>query len=403
MPMGYVKSQAAISHPELMTRIILYTGKGGVGKTSIASSTAALLASMGLRTLIISTDPAHSLSDAFGKAIGPEPRKIAENLWAQEISVVEAINSHWKELKIYLTGLFQSQGIDPAMSEEIATLPGFDEASHLLYLEEHIKSKKYDAIIMDSAPTGESLKLLSFPEAMSWYMEKIFPIGRTTAKVIRPFVRPFTGIPFPEDSVLDNMETLYNSLKHVRDYLSDPEMTSIRLVSNPNRMSYNETKRAYTYLLLYGYNVDALIMNKIYPPDVGVFFKSWIESQEEVLKEMYDAFSEIRILRMNITETERIGVDALLDMGRKLYGNSDPMEVFSVSKPVRFLKEKGRSVVKMKLPFASKEGLNLYNRSGELIVEVENWRRVFYLPQTFSELKPKSAEFINGELNIEMI
>lgn len=386
-----------------LTRIILYTGKGGVGKTSIASSTSALTAEKGLRTLIISTDPAHSLADAFGVSIGPEPKEISTNLWAQEISVVEAINSHWKELKMYLTGLFQSQGIDPAMSEEIATLPGFDEASHLLYLEEHINSGKYDVIIMDSAPTGESLKLLSFPEAMSWYMEKIFPIGRTTAKVIRPFVKPFTGIPFPDDSVLENMETLYNSLKRVRDFLIDPEMTSIRLVSNPNRMSYNETKRAYTYLLLYGYNVDALIMNKIYPPESGVFFKSWIQSQEEILKEMYDAFSEIRIMRMNVTESENIGVNSLRKMGELLYDGLDPLEVFSVSRPIEFLKVKGKNIVKMKLPFAQKDGLNLYNRSGELIVEVENWRRVFYLPQTFSELKPKSAEFIKGELNIEMI
>lgn len=386
-----------------MEKIILYTGKGGVGKTSIAAATASLLAGKGKKTLIVSTDPAHSLSDAFETHIGHSPTELGKNLWGQEISVIEAINSHWKELKLYLTGLFQSQGLDPTAAEEIATLPGFEEASHLLYLEEHIKSGNYDVIVMDSAPTGESLKLLSFPEAMSWYMEKIFPIGRTTAKVIRPLVRPFSSIPFPNDAVLGNMESLYNSLKHIRDYLADPDLTSIRLVTNPNRMSFNETKRAYTYLLLYGYNVDALIMNKVYPPESGEFFKLWISAQEDILKETQYAFPELRFFSLSISKSETLGREELEKMGKELYGDEDPLKVFTKSKPVSYEKVDGKYTIKMKLPFARKQGINLFNRKGELVVEVENWRRIFYLPQSFSDKKPVSAEFINGELNIEMV
>ncbi|MFG1449333.1 MAG: ArsA family ATPase [Thermoplasmataceae archaeon] len=386
-----------------MEKIILYTGKGGVGKTSIAAATASLLAGKGKRTLIISTDPAHSLSDAFETQIGNSPTEIGDNLWGQEISVIEAINSHWKELKMYLTGLFQSQGLDPSTAEEIATLPGFEEASHLLYLEDHIKSGKYDVIVMDSAPTGESLKLLSFPEAMSWYMEKIFPIGRTTAKVIRPLVRPFTSIPFPNDEVLGNMESLYNSLKRIRDYLADPDLTSIRLVTNPNRMSFNETKRAYTYLLLYGYNVDALIINKVYPPESGEFFKLWIKVQDEILKETNDAFPDLKLFSLKISKSETLGRVDLEKMGKDLYRDEDPLAVFTKAKPVTYEKSNGKYTVKMKLPFASKEKINLFNSKGELVVEVENWRRIFYLPTTFSDKNPVSAEFINGELNIEMV
>ena len=190
-------------------RILLYTGKGGVGKTSIAASTACSLARNNKKTLVISTDPAHSLGDAFGTDIGPKPRKMGENLYAQEISVNEAINTHWNELKGYLTGLFQTEGLDPISAEEIATLPGFDEASQLLYLRQYYDEKEYDAIVIDSAPTGESLKLLSFPEAMTWYMDKIFPMGRLAAKLVRPVWNTVSNLSIPDDEVFKSVESLY--------------------------------------------------------------------------------------------------------------------------------------------------------------------------------------------------
>lgn len=386
-----------------MARIILYTGKGGVGKTSMAAATAVGLANSGKSTLIISTDPAHSLGDALNVQIGPKVKTIFKNLDAQEVSVVEAISSHWGELKVYLAALFQSQGLDPVSAEEIATLPGFDEASHLLYLNDHLKSNRYDVIIMDSAPTGEALKLLSFPEAMSWYMEKVFPIGRTTAKIVRPFVKPIIGMPIPDDTVFASMDSLYKNLRKVREILIDDSITSIRLVCNPDRMSFNETKRAYTYLLLYGYPVDALIVNKIFTDDVGDFFLKWKENQKEIIKEIDQSFLEINVMKVYLSDEEPIGKEYLGRLSKKIYGNTDPMDVFFRGKPIEYYRKGDGYYVKVKLPFAKKEFINLYNKGGELVIEVENWRRVFYLPQSLSDKMPGDAEFINGYLNIELV
>ncbi|MHB8358387.1 MAG: ArsA family ATPase [Thermoplasmataceae archaeon] len=386
-----------------MTRIILYTGKGGVGKTSMAAATAVGLANSGKSTLIISTDPAHSLGDALNMDVGPRVKTVFKNLDAQEVSVVEAISSHWGELKVYLAALFQSQGLDPVSAEEIATLPGFDEASHLLYLNDYLKSNRYDVIVMDSAPTGEALKLLSFPEAMSWYMEKVFPIGRTTARIVRPFMKPIIGMPLPDDTVFASMDSLYKNLKKVREVLIDNSITSIRLVCNPDRMSFNETKRAYTYLLLYGYPVDALIVNKIFADNVGDFFLKWKENQREIIKEIDESFREIKVLKVYLSDEEPIGREYLTRLSKKIYEDSDPMEIFFKGKPIEYYRLDNRNYVRVKLPFAKKESMNLYNKGGELVIEIENWRRVFYLPQSLSDKSPGNAEFINGHLNIELV
>ena len=388
-------------HPK-STRVILYTGKGGVGKTSVAASTAIICAETGFNTLVVSTDAAHSLSDAFGVDIGSEIMEIGENLCVQEISVTEAISHHWENLKNYLTALFSSQGLDPISSEEIATLPGFEEASELLYVNDYVKSKKYDVIIMDSAPTGESLKLLSFPEAMSWYMEKMFPISRTTAKIFRPVVKPFTNIPLPDDSIFSSMEGLYKSLRDVKNILTDNDVTSIRLVTTPDRMSLNETKRAFTYLLLYGYPIDAVIVNKIYQQDTGPFFKKWRNTQSEIIKEMEDAFHDVKMFRANLSETEPNGIDNLRELGHHIYGNENPLRIFTRNIPIKYSKTPGGYRVKLRLPFATKERMRLYNKGGELVIELDNWRRVFYLPQTMASKQPVSAEFNNGFLNIDL-
>ncbi|MCL4328643.1 MAG: ArsA family ATPase [Candidatus Thermoplasmatota archaeon] len=386
----------------MSTRIILFTGKGGVGKTSVAASTAILLAKKGFKTIIISTDPAHSLSDAFATEIGPKIRKISDNLDAQEISAIDAVNKYWDTLKGFLSGLFSTQGLDPVSSEEIATLPGFDEGAELLYVSDYVKQGNYDVIVMDSAPTGESLKLLSFPEAMSWYMEKLFPIGRRTAKLVRPLARPFLSVPVPDDSVFKSMENLYDGLKEVRNILVDDKITSIRLVCTPDRMSLNETMRAYTYLLLYGYPVDALVINKIFHGNSGEFFEKWRRIQEGIMKEMDSYFQDLKIFRLMFSNEEPTGSERLQNLGREIYGNSDPYEVFSRSIPIEYVKSGDAIIAKIKLPFASKERMNLYNRSGELVIEVDNWRRVFYLPQTLQNKQPTSAEFNNGYLHIQL-
>jgi arsenite-transporting ATPase len=386
----------------MKTRIILFTGKGGVGKTSVAAATAITLSEMGYKTLIMSTDSAHSLSDALRIEIGPSLKKINDNLYAQEISVIEAINSHWDSLKGYLTGLFSFQGLDPISSEELATLPGFDEASELLYVDQYLKNEDYDVIVMDSAPTGESLKLLSFPEAMSWYMEKLFPISRTTAKIVRPIMKPFTKMPMPDDSIFESMESLYTSLREVRTHMTDPKITSIRLVCTPDRMSVNETRRAYTYLLLYGYPVDALIVNKIFEDSTGEFFDHWRKSQAEIMNEISSSFTDLDTTKLYLSKDEPTGIENLRKLGKKIYDGRDPRSALPHEIPIQYSKKNGKDLVRVKMPFASKDKVNLYNKGGELVIEIDNWRRVFYLPQTLSGKQPSSAEFNNGYLNIQL-
>ncbi len=385
-----------------MTRVLLYTGKGGVGKTSVAASTASMLAKNNKKTIVMSTDPAHSLSDSLNVEVKSEATKISENLYAQEININDAIESHWKDLREYLTALFQYQGLDPISADEIAILPGFEEATYLLYINDYIKNNEYDVIVVDSAPTGEALRMLSFPEVMRWYMEKVFPISRTAAKIARPIMRPFSGIPMPNDKVFQSAETLYDDLGEIHKILEDPDITSIRLVTNADQMSFNETKRAFTYLLLYGYPVDALIANKIYPEDTGDFFSNWRATQSEILNEIDSSFPEIKVFRSYLQNYELMGQDKVLKFGQDLYGGEDPYSVFYKGKPVEFTRENGKTAVKMKLPFGDKENLNLYNRAGELIVEVKNWKRILYLPQTMADMQPTGAELKNGYLYITL-
>ncbi|MCL4345747.1 MAG: ArsA family ATPase [Candidatus Thermoplasmatota archaeon] len=387
-----------------MTRIILFTGKGGVGKTSISAATGLICAKEGKKTLIISTDPAHSLRDAFNLEIGSEPKKIAENLYLQEISVTEAIKKYWEKLKLYLTSLMRSQGVEGIAAEEIATLPGFDEASQLLYIRQYAIENTYDVIVMDTAPTGESLKLLSFPEAFSWYMERLFPISRKTAKIMRPFMKPLLGVPIPDDTVFASIEELYSQMRDVEEILSDGTRTTIRLVCNPDTMSFNETKRAYTYLLMYGYSVDAMVINKIFQDDSGDFLLKWRKSQNQIIEEIEDAFGDIKIFRLPMSDEEPTGIKKLENMGKKVYGDIKPWEILSdIEPPIEFEVTDKKKYIKMKVPFANKQNLTLHNRGGELVVQIDNWRRVFFLPQSMADLNPSTAEFNKGKLIIEMI
>ncbi len=381
-------------------RILLYTGKGGVGKTSIATATAAFLAKNGHKTLIISTDPAHSLGDALGMEIGHTIKQIGDNLYGQEVSVVESINEHWGELKEYLKSLFLSQGLDPVSADEIATLPGFEEASELLYLRSYYYDEEYDAIVMDSAPTGAALQLLSFPEVMTWYMDKLFPISRKTAKIARPLMKPFMNIPLPDDEVFENIDLLYKELSDIRKILTNADVTSIRLVTNPDNMSFSETKRAYTYLLLYGYPVDTAIINKILSKDTGGFFDKLRDSQSEIIQEMESAFIDLKIFKCDLLQEEPIGLKKLEELGKRIYGDEDPYKAFNKGIPIKYLKSGDKYILKIKMPFASKEKVNLFNHGGELTIEISNWKRVFYLPESISDKRPTSAEYSNGYLNV---
>jgi arsenite-transporting ATPase len=296
-------------------RTILYTGKGGVGKTSVAAATALKATRAGKKVLVMSTDPAHSLSDAFDEEVGPEPKEMATGLFAQEMDHGRMIEEHWAEIQEYMTTFFEWQGTNSLAAEELAMLPGMDELFGLLMVRRHHDAGLYDALIVDAAPTGETLRLLSLPDQMSWYVEKIFPIQRRAAKVIRPFARR-TRLdslpPLPEDSFFGALQRFYETVVGVEDILTDAERASVRLVANAEKMVIAEARRAYTYLNLYDYRVDAVIVNRLLPDEVSdPYFEKWREAQERHLALIEESFSPVPVFKARLFDREMYGLEAL--------------------------------------------------------------------------------------------
>ncbi len=383
-------------------RVILFTGKGGVGKTSISAATALRLAKMGYKTLVISTDPAHSLGDVFGVRLANEPTPIVENLEGQEVTVVDAIREYWHEVKNYLVEIFSIQGMDDVTSEEMAVLPGFDELASILYVDSFSKGERFDAIVVDTAPTGASLKFLSLPEMAQWYMERLFKGKRAFAKIARPLGRPLMGIPIPEDEVFAGVERLYITVERAKKLLQDPEITSVRLVTNAEKMVIAETRRAYTYLSLYGYPVDAVIVNRLFPPEVGPYLDKWREAQDENLMTIEESFKGLPIFKVPMLREELIGMEALETVANIMYEDRDPADIFVKVRPfqVALDSKAGRATISMKTPFLEREQLQLLNRGGILVVEASSWRRIFTLPETLIRYEPTGAEFKEDRLSI---
>ena len=325
-----------------MKRIILYTGKGGVGKTTAAAATALQSAKRGYKTLVISTDPAHSLRDSFDIDIGPEPKKIAKNLYAQEIDVFYSVDKYWGKLTGYIQSLFNWMKVDDVLAEEFSIFPGMEEVSCFLWVYSHYKEGDYDVIIVDSAPTGETLRLLSLPDVARWWIVKVFPIERKLLKVIRPAVKVVSDMPLPEEETYAAIEDLFEKLNSIHKTFSNPEITSIRLVLNLEKMVIKETQRAYTYLNLYGYNVDSIIVNRAMPKELDhPYFKEWKVFQENYRKEVAELFSAIPIHEAPLFSKEILGIDALLEFGDTLFSKRDPVEIFYKEKPYEVVKEKG--------------------------------------------------------------
>ncbi len=383
-------------------RVILFTGKGGVGKTTISAATALKLAQKGYRTLVISTDPAHSLGDAFGLQLTNQPTPIAPNLDGQEVTVVEALREYWSEVKEYLVELFRLQGMDDISAEEMAILPGFDELASILYVDAYYQEGKYDVMVVDTAPTGASLKLLSLPEMAQWYMQRLFKVNRAIAKVARPLTRPFLRVPIPEDEVFAGVERLYVTVDRARKLLQDPEVTTVRLVTNAEKMVIAETRRAYTYLCLYGYPVDAIIVNRLLPEESGDYLEKWRDVQEENLRTIEESFKGLPLLTVPMMQEELMGQEPLNEVASLLYEGRNPMEIFVQERPFQVIRdaEDGRVALRLKTPFLEREQLQLLNRGGILVVEASNWRRIFTLPESLMDYEPVGAEFKEGSLSI---
>ena len=384
-----------------MGRIILYTGKGGVGKTTVAAATALQAAKKGYKVLVISTDAAHSLRDVFDQELGPEPKKVAKNVYAQEIDVYYSVDKYWGKLTSYIQSLFNWMQVDDILAEEFSVFPGMEEVASFLWVYNHYKENQYDVIIVDTAPTGETLKLLSLPDVARWWLVKVFPIERRVLKVIRPAVKVVTDMPLPEEDTYDAVENLFSQLNSIHQILSDPDITSIRLVLNLEKMVINETQRAYTYLNLYGYPVDSAIVNRVMPKELDhPYFNQWKEFQKNYMKDVKELFNTIPIHEAPLLPKEILGKDALLEFGKALYSDKDPTQIFYKGKPYEILKEGGSYSMILKLPFVSKEEVKLHQVGNELTIQIENQRRNIFLPKFLAKLNVDKANLENGVLKI---
>jgi arsenite-transporting ATPase len=390
-------------------RIILYSGKGGVGKTSISAASGLESARRGYKTLVMSVDPAHSLSDAFdldkdlmdheaGRLVN-----VAKNLWIQEVDVLEEISRHWNSVYAYVAALLNVSGLEQTLAEELAIFPGMEEVSSLLYVNQYVREKSFDVVILDCAPTGESLRFVSIPTTLEWYMSKIFKLERRVASVVRPMVHSFVGVPLPEEQYFKNLEELHRKLSGIDKLMADPKITTVRLVTNPEKVVLKETQRAFTYFCLYGLTVDAVIINRILPAAVSdQFFTAWKTTQERWIRRVEEFFSPVPVWRVPMFRDEVLGVERLKRLGRALYGSSDPAKRYFDQAPYSFRKVNGDYHLHLRLPFVQAEHVDLYKKLDELVIRVGGYKRHIALPQRVAHCEPESARVKDGELVVVM-
>ena len=318
-------------------RVLLFTGKGGVGKTSVAAATAARAAASGRRTLVMSTDPAHSLADSFGTSLGPEPTLVAPNLEAEQIDAQQRLEDNWRDIRSYLVSLLSWGGVDTVEAEELSVIPGLEEIFSLIDVKRHVDADAHDLLVVDCAPTAETLRLLSLPDALGWYLERIFPVERKVAKVVRPMLSRVTTMPLPQDQLFGAIDALYHNLEGVRDILRDVSRTSVRLVVNAEKMVIAEARRTYTYLNLFGYHVDAVIVNRLLPDAVtDPWFDRWKALQAEHLATVEQGFADVPMMRAPLFDEEVVGLDALGRLAQAIYGDDPVDQVLRHSEPLRF-------------------------------------------------------------------
>jgi arsenite-transporting ATPase len=387
-------------------RTILYTGKGGVGKTSVAAASALKAARAGKKVVVMSTDPAHSLSDAFDEEVGPEPKEMATGLFAQEMDHGRMIEEHWAEIQEYITTFFEWQGTNSLAAEELAMLPGMDELFGLLMVRRHYNAGLYDALIVDAAPTGETLRLLAPPDQMSWYGQKIFPIQRRAAKVIRPFARR-TRVdslpPLPEDSFFGALQRFYEAVVGVEDILTDAERASVRLVANAEKMVIAEARRAYTYLNLYDYRVDAVIVNRLLPDEVSdPYFEKWREAQGRHLALIEESFSPVPIFKARLFDREMYGLEALAALAEDLFDDEDPLRVFFRGAAHDIVKSNGGYEVVLNLPLVDKKSVDLSKKGKELLVRIGGYKRNVLLPDSMVSLRAAGAKIEGDKLRVRL-
>ena len=388
-------------------RIILFAGKGGVGKTSVAGATGGKAAAKGHKTLIMSLDIAHSLSDIFAldKALMDRnrgmPFQVDEGLWIQELDIQEEIQKNWGEVYQYIASLFNATGLDEMLAEELAILPGMEEVSSLLYLNKYVRENAFDVIILDCAPTGESLRFISIPTALEWYISKIFKIQRRVVGYVRPIAKRFYDIPLPEDDYFKALEELFARLEGIDAILADPAITTVRMVANPEKIVTKETQRAFLYFYLYRMCVDAVVMNRILPSSIKeTYFDDWKDSQKKYLQFAEECFSPIPIFPVSLLQAEPLGKEGLTKLAEDIYGERDPTDHFFKDWPYEFSQEQGRAGIKMKLPYITKEEVEIHRLPEEIVIRIGGFKRHILLPRRLAAYKETTARMDKGYLHI---
>lgn len=382
-------------------RILLVTGKGGVGKTTVAAATAVRAAEMGYRTLVTSTDPAHSLADAFQVKLGDEPTEVVDRLHAQQIDSQERLEESWGDVRDHLTDIFDWSGLKGIEAEELTVFPGMDEIFSLASVRDHASSGEFDFIVVDCAPTAETLRLLSLPEVLSWYMEKIFPIGRRVVGFVRPVLNKVTSMPVADDKFFAAVASFYERLDGIRDILADPEVTSARLVMNPEKMVISEARRTYTYLGLFGYAVDSAIVNRVLPDTVtDPYFDRWHEIQKGHLESVHEGFADVDIRELRLFDEEMVGIERLQMVGEELYKGRDPTDRLSEGRPFRVEDEGDNVVLVLAVPFVDKSDVDVLRHGDELFITVGPYRRSFVLPDSLKRRQVRRAQLVDAELRV---
>lgn len=388
-------------------RIIFFAGKGGTGKTSIAAATGIRAAEMGKKTVIMSLDVAHSLSDIFDLEKNlldqnkGRPVQINANLYIQEIDIQEEIKRYWRDIHRYLSSLFNTTGLDEVLAEELAILPGMEEVSLLLYINQYVQEKKYDVILLDCAPTGESLRFISIPATLEWYMKKIFKLERTIAKYVGPVAKKFTDVPLPDDDYFKALENLFERLRGVDQILTNPKITTVRLITNPEKVVLKETQRAFMYFCLYKMHIDAIIMNRILPEQLSEsYFKNWMKRQRRHYKTAENIFSPVPILPVNLSRGEILGYPKLKQLAQQLYGRKNPLQRFYNDEPYQLVKENDNYHLKLKLPFLVKKDVELNKYVDELIVRIGGFKRNILLPRQVASKEQVDAKLDGQVLDI---
>jgi arsenite/tail-anchored protein-transporting ATPase len=379
-------------------RIILYTGKGGVGKTSVAAATARRCAAAGARTLVLSTDPAHSLAESLQAAVAGEPTEVGDGVWAQQVQAQEELERNWSAAQEWLGGVLAERGVERIAAEELTVPPGADELFSLLQLKHHAESGEWDTIIVDCAPTGETLRLLSFPDAARWWLDRV--LGRENAflAAARPLARAFLDLSLPDERVMADIQRLVGNLIAMHELLRDAERVTLRLVMTPDRMVVAEAMRTFTYLNLYGYLCDAVVVNRVFPENVGEYFGAWRAVQAEQLADVQAGFAPVPVLQAPFFEQEVLGAEMLDRLGGALFDGRDASAVLHDRLAQELALDGSRAELRLDLPFVSKGDVALRKIGLELVVRVDGYKRTIVLPGVLAGFKPTSAKLSEGSL-----